>query len=142
MLKRCYSKCYKTFHDYGGRGITVCDEWKSNFHQLLSDMGNRPSSSHSIERNDNDGPYSPMNCRWATRKEQARNTRRNRKITFNGETMAMSAWAERIGITNRALWHRLARGWDIARALSPAPAAKALPAVQYLPIKGQHERNP
>lgn len=75
IINRCDNKNGPAYQNYGGRGIKVCERWKSNFENFLSDMGNRPSKKHSIDRIDVEGNYDPNNCRWATYTEQARNTR-------------------------------------------------------------------
>jgi hypothetical protein len=102
----------KTRRLYFDRGITVCDRWKS-FEAFVEDMGDRPSKGHSIERIDNNGAYSKDNCRWATQREQCRNTRRNRYIHWHGETMILADWAARLGLNERMLRSRFQLGWPV-----------------------------
>lgn len=117
MKVRCHNPSDKDFHNYGERGIYVCDEWRNSFIQFLSDMGNCPKN-HSIDRIDNSKGYSPENCRWATAKQQARNTRKNRMLTYKGETLPLSAMTEKYGISRTTLRDRLNRGWDIHDAIT------------------------
>lgn len=118
MLKRCYYAKDKRFSRYGGRGITVCDRWRDSFEDFFADMGAKPSPKHSIDRIDNDGPYSLANCRWATTTEQARNRSNNHPVTHSGITLTLTEWAERSGVTRSALTQRLAAGWSMEEALS------------------------
>ncbi len=117
MRGRCRDPRNKCFANYGGRGITVCERW-SDFAAFLADMGPRPSLEHSIDRIDNSAGYSPENCRWATKSDQMRNTRRNNNLTFRGETLCVSAWAERVGIARRTLLSRIKLGWSVERVLT------------------------
>lgn len=118
MIRRCEDPKNAAFRYYGARGIRVCKRWRNSFQAFMADMGPRPSRRHSVDRMDNNGNYEPRNCRWALPIEQGRNARHNRLITFAGETMCMSAWAERVGMTPDNLKLRLRRGWTIARALT------------------------
>jgi hypothetical protein len=123
MLQRCHSENDRDYRHYGARGIRVCDRWRfgengmTGVECFVADMGPRPAK-HSIERIDNNGNYEPGNCRWATQKEQVRNTRASRMLTFNGETMCLAAWAERLGIPQKRISDRLGRMWSVERALT------------------------
>ncbi len=118
MKQRCRDKHIPEFPDYGGRGITVCGRWLHSFENFLADMGPRPSLSHSIDRIDNDGPYSPDNCRWATLKEQNRNKRTNHLLEFNGQIRNISEWAEIVQIPAGSIARRIKNGWSVMRALT------------------------
>lgn len=114
-------RCRDTSNErYGGRGIAVCKRWrgKGGFANFVTDMG-EPTAGLSIERKDNTKGYSPANCRWATRKEQARNKRTTRLITFNGQTKPLADWAEELGLSYKNTHRRIfARGWSVERALT------------------------
>lgn len=118
MRRRCNNQRDKCFFNYGGRGIAVCDRWNKSFTNFISDMGPKPTKSHTIERVNNDGPYSPENCRWATRAEQMRNNRKTHFLTFEGKTMCLTDWAKEIGVKKCTLHLRLKTGWSIEQALT------------------------
>lgn len=117
MLDRCGNPAHKQYADYGGRGIKVAEVWK-DFAAFASDMGPRPAGHEWIERIDNDGNYEPANCRWATPKEQARNRRNNRPLTYRGETRIMVEWAEEMGLPYKVVKDRMHRGWTVDAALT------------------------
>jgi hypothetical protein len=116
MIARCFNKSHKAYHQWGGRGITVCERWKSSYTLFLDDMGRRPSRTHSIERINNNGNYEPGNCKWATPEEQSNNTRRNHLLEFNGKTLTIAQWGKVTGL-GRNLYNRIYNGWPIERAL-------------------------
>lgn len=118
MKARCGNSNHSEFSNYGGRGIKVCERWRSSVEIFYADMGPRPTPKHSLDRIDGDGDYSPANCRWATKKEQARNMRINRNIAFDGRRQCVTAWAEELGMNRGTLSTRLHRGWSIERALT------------------------
>lgn len=115
MKNRCLRKHDISFHNYGGRGITICDRWLS-FENFLADMGN-PGHEMTIERIDTNGNYEPGNCRWATRKEQARNTRRTHFLTYRGETKCVSEWEIAFNMRPGTLHKRLKYNWETERAI-------------------------
>jgi hypothetical protein len=119
ILARCLNKNNKHYHDYGGRGIRVCDEWVDSFEAFYAAVGPRPNRSDQLDRHpNNDGNYEPGNVRWATRIEQARNKRNNLWITCRGETRCLAEWAEITGLHRCVIRHRLRVGWTIDDALS------------------------
>ena len=101
----------KTNRLYGGRGIRVCEEWKKSFVSFLECVGNRPSPFHSLDRIDVNGDYESGNVRWATKKQQSRNTRCALLIRIGRKVLSLVEWAEVSGICKNTLQARLRRGW-------------------------------
>lgn len=116
MRSRCNNPKDAAFANYGGRGIKVCERW-NEFPNFLADMGNRPKG-YQIDRIDNDGDYEPGNCRWVSPKANLNNKRSSHKVTWKGETLTITQWAERLGIHQRTLFNRIGRGWDLNRAMT------------------------
>ena len=117
LIQRCCNKKDKDYCNYGGRGISVCGRWLDSFNNFLEDMG-MPPRGGSIDRLNNNGNYEPGNCRWTTRKEQARNRRTNKLITYKGKTRPIVEWSEEVGINRNTLLDRINRGWSVERALT------------------------
>ena len=116
MRQRCDNPNDPAYANYGGRGIRVCERWRE-YANFLADMGARPPR-YEIDRIDNDGPYSPENCRWVTSKANKHNKRSSRMLTWQGVTLPVTAWAERLGMHPRTLFNRLGRGWTLERAMT------------------------
>jgi hypothetical protein len=110
MLDRCYRPKMQNYRLYGAKGITVCERWRTSFVSFLADMGPRPSSQHSIERNDSNGNYEPSNCRWATAIEQSSNTSRNVYVDICGERLTVTEAARRHGVKRWTLRRHTAAG--------------------------------
>ena len=111
MRERCYDPKSKPFHDYGGRGISVCEEWRHDFAAFREwAIENGYEEGLSIDRIDVNGNYCPENCRWITLEEQQRNKRNVKPITWNGETHLLPEWADILGIKYGTLWKRLHDG--------------------------------
>lgn len=112
MKTRCYNTNDPGYIKYGGRGIYICDEWREDFMAFYNwAQQNGYKKELSLDRIDNDGPYSPDNCRWATPKEQQNNTRCNKLVTFNGITMNVTQWSEKLNMDPEVLRQRIKRGW-------------------------------
>lgn len=119
IKRRCEDQNRKAYKDYGGRGITVCPEWRNRFETFRDwALASGYQDDLTIDRIDNDGNYEPGNCRWATMKEQQNNRRNNRSLTMNGETHTESEWARITGIKVATISARLKYGWTIEKALT------------------------
>lgn len=136
MIDRCSRPSHPSFHNYGGRGITVYAEWLSSFEEFLAYVGRRPSSVHSLDRINNNGNYEPGNVRWATHKEQCGNTRRSRVIECSGRSQTLTGWAEETGLSKSLILDRLKRGWSSEEALrTPVNSTRRYPRVSVLVIE-------
>lgn len=125
MIHRCTNRNYFAYPRYGGRGVNVCERWL-DVRAFVADMG-QPPQGHSLERVDNDGPYTPENCVWATSVQQTRNRRNTRLLTHEGVTKTVQEWADHCGLKYSTLLRRVDDwGWDLGKALSqPVSQTKA-----------------
>lgn len=122
MRRRCDDENYPHYRNYGGRGITYSERWKT-FELFLEDMGIRPEGG-TLERLENDSGYFPWNCRWATRKAQAYNRRSNVRLEIDGETKTAKEWATQSGITYNTVMYRLRHGWEPKAAVFCPPGGQ------------------
>lgn len=125
MVQRCTNPAHQAYPNYGGRGITVCAQWLDSPAQFIEDMGRRPSARHEIDRKDNDKGYEPGNCRWTTRKVNARNRRSSRMVVLNGQSRPLVEWCEVFGIPADTAKMRLDAGWTPEAVFKTALRAKA-----------------
>ena len=121
MRYRCTRPSHPSYHNYGGRGISVCQEWMESFMQFLSDMGEKPKGL-TLERIDNNKGYYKENCKWATHREQCRNMRKSRIFEYKGERKTLAEWSEITGIHQGTLRNRIEKNWPIGKIFKePAP---------------------
>jgi hypothetical protein len=119
MKERCANPRHKDFGNYGGRGIVVCERWRDSFDDFCTDVGEKPTPKHSLDRYPNvNGNYEPSNVRWATAKEQAGNKRPlpvKKFVTYQGETDSIRGWATRLNVKYKRLWQWLDQGKSFER---------------------------
>lgn len=139
MKHRCYDQKYDKYHYYGGRGIEICKKWLKSFDEFLNwSLANGYKDSLTLDRKNNDGNYTPRNCRWTTIKEQANNRSTNHMLKYKGKTQSMQQWADELGLTESAISQRLRAGWSVNDALSkPLSKMNRYTEVTY---KGQTKR--
>lgn len=118
MKQRCHYEKHKDYNNYGGRGITVCDRWRTSFEMFYEDMGLKPGKRYTIDRIDNYGNYEPSNCRWTNDIEQGRNRRNNVVLEYNGKKATIAEWEEITGINRRMIEGRIKSGWEVEEILT------------------------
>lgn len=129
MIQRCYRQTHKHYEDYGGRGITICQEWLGehgfeNFAKWAHSTGydeNAERGECTLDRIDNNKGYSSDNCRWITDEQQKNNTRKNVFLTHNGETKTVAQWAKEKNVNRNLIYGRIKRGWSIEKAIETPP---------------------
>lgn len=122
MKRRCLNPNAQHFRRYGGRGITICDEWLKDFMTFYNwAMANGYRDDLSIDRIDNNKSYCPENCRWATQSEQMSNYSKNRLFTIHGETKTLTEWCKQYNIKTHVVWKRIGRGWTTEEAFGIVP---------------------
>lgn len=125
MITRCYNEKSEVYGDYGGRGITVSDEWRSSPEAFYKDMGSRPSSMHTVDRRDNDKGYCKDNCRWATKVVQANNRRNNIRYEYRGDIKTLGEWSRELDLNYKLVYYRIKNlGWTFEEAIQPIECLK------------------
>lgn len=118
MVQRCRDRNHTNYPQYGARGIQVCDEWANSFEAFYRDMGDPPTDNHTLDRRDTAGNYTRTNCRWVTMEVQQNNRRNNVRLTLEGKTQSVAAWARERGIPEDTIRYRLTRGWSHEEAVN------------------------
>jgi hypothetical protein len=131
MRNRCENPKDKRYHDYGGRGIRVCERWQK-FENFYADMGE--SMGLQLDRKDNDGNYCPENCRWATRQQQQRNRRTNQLVQINGVTLCVKEWCLGYGINWDSIYVRVCKRGETHAAVLQHFINKRFPNVKCVGI--------
>ena len=127
MRRRCYEKSNSRYHGYGGRGIRVCPEWRNNFtafRDWMLSQGYDETSEYgkqTLDRIDNNGDYSPDNCRLATIQEQNRNRCTRHILEYNGFSMSITEWNDKMGYPDGCIDNRIRKGWSVERAITTIP---------------------
>lgn len=123
---RCHNPKHRNFHNYGGKGIVVCDHWRYSFLNFYADMGQKPTPEHTIDRIESTGNYEPGNYRWATWEEQVSHKSNNVHVTYRGEKRHLSEWVRRTGISYFTLHRRIFKlCWSVEKAFNtPLDARK------------------
>lgn len=121
MINRCFNNNEHSYPDYGGRGITVCDEWSGdsgfeNFYEWA--VNNGYSEKLTIDRIDVNGNYEPSNCKWSTYEEQSKNKRNNYLITWRGKTQILKDWCKELNLSYGTLTWRMRKGWSTEKMLT------------------------
>lgn len=137
MKTRCYNLNHSRYAEWGGRGITVCERWRTSFKNFLADMGEVPSPYHTLDRIDPNGNYELVNCRWATRSEQQRNRRDSQMLTFKDRAQSIYDWAEEVKLPVHLLQSRIKRGWSLEKTLTTLTNNKFSPRGRLITYQGE-----